>query len=138
MSELWQGILIGAAVSIPIGIVVNLFSDRLGTWLERRSAAAVERRKARDDVFQQQIAAMAQDRSRLYVYLLESLISIAYTLGTFGVTSLALFAVGTVFYPIAAGGYLILLVGVIRIMGIARDALGTIAAVRDLRGEIVA
>ncbi len=135
MSDLWQGILIGAALSIPIGILVNVFSDRLGKWLEGRSATAVERRKAQDEVFQRSVDAMAKDRSILYICLLESLIGIAYTLGTFGVSALVLFAAGTVIYEIAGLGYIILLVGVIRIMSIARRALGTIASVRALRGE---
>ena len=150
MSDLW----VGLALSIPVGIGVNLASGPTQRWLGKRSQQAADRESARSAMFVAQATAFAKDRSELYTYLLEAVLMTTYIGALIGVLSGSLAFLGQgvdtavetlpmywYFSPDFARSLLFLLsqftalLGSIIILNIARRALRTLKKVRELRSD---
>ncbi|GAB2850374.1 hypothetical protein ACFQ0P_07410 [Microbacterium insulae] len=152
MSELWQGVLWGALLSIPIGIIVNVSSPAISRALDRRNSTAAARRSAEDLEFRAEAARLAKDRPALYTVLLESLLRIAFVTAIFGALAGVLTLVGQLLDPVIAMTYigffgrgieflpslvfaasqLAALIGTILVLNIARQAIILIREVRKV------
>jgi hypothetical protein len=153
VSELWQGVLWGALLSIPIGIIVNVASPTISRSLDSRNSRAAAKRSAEDQEFRAAAALLAKDRSALYTLLLESLLRIAFVSAIFGALAGVLALVGQLLPSFLAitylGGFgweievipslvyaasqLAALIGTILVLNIARQAVTLIREVRKPR-----
>lgn len=159
MSELWQGILIGALFAIPVGIATNLLTVPIQTALNKRIKVASEHKAQENDEFEAQAHSLVRDRTALWTYLLEALIRIAWIGALAGVisgffvilnqgTATGLFLLvesgsiagfefpldfGLSFFSLAA--QFAALIGALLIMNIARRTLGMMARVKAIRQE---
>ncbi|WP_053386665.1 hypothetical protein [Leucobacter japonicus] len=137
MSEMWQGVALGALFAIPLGIIVNLISPRIQQLVDRRSERSAAKRAQQDVVFRDRVSALAKDRSALYVELLDTLLRVAYFTALFGVLSGALFFLGQVLpymglisSVILALGQVTAFIGALTVLNVVRPA---VALVREIR-----
>lgn len=138
MSEMWQGVLLGALISVPLSLAMNLLSSVLQRKIDRRGEEKAAARAREDAAFRAKAAALATDRSSLYIELLETLLRVAYFTAIFGVLSGAFFALGQLigfsFIP-SSLGQISALVGALVVLNIVRPAVALLREVRAARGS---
>lgn len=142
MSDMWQGVLWGALLAIPIGVVANIISSRVQTGIDRQTVEASAKRAERNKEFKDKAAHLAKDRNALYIELLEVLVRIAYITALFGLFSGGAFFLGQAMpymgiltTSLIAIGQLVALVGTLIVLNIARPAIVLLREVRTLRDE---
>lgn len=140
MSEMWQGILWGVLLAIPVGLIVNIVSSPIQRGIDRQTGKASARRSERNAEFKHRARHLAKDRNALYVELLEVLLRIAYITALFGVLSGAAFLLGQAIpymgyltTGLLAAGQLVALVGTLIVLNIARPAIVLVREVRSIR-----
>ena len=139
--DLWLGV----AFSIPVGLAINLATPLVARRIEQRNKRSADKRAQRDAEFKQKAEELAKDSGTLYVYLLETLVRVAYIGALFGVLSGTMFlltnsSVGMDFgrlqrvFTAATGsvGQLFALMGALMILNITRVAVQTVREVRTV------
>jgi hypothetical protein len=96
VSEFWQGILLGALIAVPIGIISNLVTLPIQSALSRRVQTASDRQALADATFEAQAEQYAKDRTEFWSYLLEVLIRVAFIGALAGIISGFFIIVGQV------------------------------------------
>src|SRR5687767_1055178 len=91
---MWQGLMWGAVLSIPIGIAINLLSPVISRRIDSRTKESASKRAERDTAFKARAATLAKDRAALYIELLETLLRVAFFTALFGVLSGTAFFLG--------------------------------------------
>jgi hypothetical protein len=147
-SEFW----IGAALSIPIGIAVNLASPAISRGLESRSESAARKRETDRAYRQQTVLEYARDTPSFHAYLLNAVLRTTYIGALFGILGGVLVTAGQALgavdlYPLETYSFerlfyllaqIVALMAAILVLTIARNALITIKEVQNARRELPA
>ena len=139
MSDQSAGLLLGAALSIPAGIIVNIVSPGIMRRIDKRGARTTAKRANLDADFQAEAARLSKDRTSLYTYLLETLIRVAFFGAIFGILSGGAAIIGQIVpymgyftQAIYALSQVIGVIGAVIVLNIARPAVQMVREIRSL------